>query len=322
MMLKEGVGKRMIILIMIVVSIVALIGYNQYKLRKAERNFPPKGKFITVEGVKLHYIQKGSGQPIVFLHGGVLTGNDFEQVMEITVQKGYQAIAFDRPGYGYSDRPSKSITPLDQARLIHSALNKLGIEKPILVGHSWSGLLVLSYALSYPNDVLGMVLLGGAMYVEGYPAANGDPISKVVMTPILGDMIVYPLLRSPLGTMLTKNMLKETFAPERVPSKYQEATISLWLRPKHFKANRADVLAFVPTAKEISKIYHKIKQPVIMAVGENDPFGTIEQAKRLKQDIPQAKLIILPDIAHMIPQNHPQAVVKLIDMISDQVPTK
>lgn len=315
MIIKERVGKRMIILLIVMVSIVSLVAYNQYKFRQAEHHFPPKGEFITVEGVKLHYIQKGSGQPIVFLHGGILTGDDFEQVMKRMEKQGYRVISFDRPGYGYSERPKRDITPIDQARLIHGALQKLGVKKPILVGHSWSGLLVLSYALSYPDNVSGMVLLGGAMYAEGYPAANGDPISKVVTTPIMGDFIVHTLLRSPLGTMVTKNMLKETFAPETVPSDYQKATISLWLRPKHFKANRADVLAFAPTAKKISKDYKKIKHPLIIVVGENDPFGTIEQAKRLKQDIPHAKQVLLPDIAHMIPQKHPQLVVKMIQMI-------
>lgn len=315
-MIRERMKKGMkLFIVIVVVVVVFLIAYNHYRFRQAEKEFPPKGWFVTVEGVKLHYIQKGSGRPIVFLHGGVLTGNDFEQVLELAKRKGYRGIAFDRPGYGYSDRSRNKITPMDQARLIHEALKKLGVEKPILVGHSWSGLLVLSYALSYPDDVSGLVILGGAMYVEGYPAANGDPISKMVTTPIVGDLMVYTLLQSPLGTKMTENMLKETFAPEKVPSDYQKATLSLWLRPKHFRANRADVLAFVPTAKQISNDYHKIQLPVVIAVGEDDPFGTVEQAKRLKQDIPHADLVILPQIAHMIPQNHPQVVIDMVEKL-------
>lgn len=318
MLIRERMRKWMIYLGVAIVLLLCLVVVHHYQLRKAERDFPPKGAFITVEGVKLHYIQQGSGRPVVFLHGGILTGDDFESVMKNTEKAGYQAIAFDRPGYGYSDRPNKNMMPMDQARLIHGALEKLGIQKPILVGHSWSGLLVLSYALSYPDDVSGLVLLGGAMYVEGYPAAEGDPISKVVTTPIIGDVITYTLLRSPLGTMMTKNMLIETFAPETVLSDYQKKTIALWLRPKHFKANRADVLAFVPTAQKISKNYKKIQQPMIIAVGENDPFGTVEQAKRLKQDVPHAKLLILPELAHMIPQNHPQVVVNMIQSLTER----
>lgn len=318
-MVKEGVRKPMVALIAVVVLIVAVMIYYQYQFRQAERDFPPRGKLITVKGVQLHYDQRGSGQPVVFLHGGILISRDFEQVMKMLEKRGYQAIAFDRPGYGYSKRPTTEMTPLEQARLLHEALKKLGIQKPLLVGHSWSGLLVLTYALMYPEDVSGLVLLGGAMYVEGYPAANGDPLSKLALTPILGDMMMYALLPSPLGTMLTKMMLKETFAPEAVPYEYEKATMALWRRPAHFKANRADVLAFVPTARKVSKRYRTIKQPMVIAVGENDPFGTVEQAKRFKQEVPHAELVIYPQIAHMIPQKHPQLVVELVQKLGDQV---
>ncbi|SMO79758.1 alpha/beta fold hydrolase [Melghirimyces algeriensis] len=314
--MKKGLKKLIITLSIIVFLLAGLFGYNQYQFRKAEVNFPPNGKFVTVEGIKLHYIQKGSGKPIVFLHGGVLTGNDFKKVMEMAARQGYQAISFDRPGYGYSERPkNEEVTPIVQARLIHGALKKLGIEKPIFVGHSWSGILVLSYALSYPDDVSGIVTLGAAMYKEGYPAENGDPISALVTTPIIGDAFLNTVLKSPLGTGLAKNILKETFAPEPVPSDYREAALALWLRPGHFKANREDVLAFSPTAEKISSKYKTIQHPMVIVVGNDDPFGTKEQAYRLQKDIPHAKLVILPNVAHMIPQNHPKEVMDAIQTI-------
>lgn len=316
--MKKGLKNLIIILSVVVFLAAGLVWYNQYEFKQAEAHFPPNGKFITVEGIKLHYIRKGSGKPIVFLHGGVLTGNDFEKVMEIAAKQGYQAISFDRPGYGYSERPkNEEVTPFVQARLIHGALKKLGIEKPILVGHSWSGILVLSYALSYPDEVSGIVTLGAVMYKEGYPAENGDPISAVVTTPIIGDALLHTLLKSPLGTGLAKNILKETFAPEPVPPGYREAALSLWLRPNHFKANREDVLAFSPAAKKISSRYKEIKLPVVIVVGNDDPFGTKEQAYRLKKDIPHAELMILPHVAHMIPQNHPEAVMEAVKALMD-----
>ncbi|MBA4496077.1 alpha/beta fold hydrolase [Paenactinomyces guangxiensis] len=317
--MKRGLKNLIIILSIVLFLAAGLFWYNQYEFRQAEVNFPPNGNFITVEGTKLHYIRKGSGKPLVFLHGGVLTGNDFEKVMEIAAKQGYQAISFDRPGYGYSEKPkNEEVTPIVQARLIHGALKKLGIGKPILVGHSWSGILVLSYALSYPDEVSGIVTLGAVMYKEGYPAENGDPISAVVTTPIIGDALLNTLLKSPLGTGLAKNILKETFAPEPVPSDYRKAALALWLRPTHFKANREDVLAFSPTAEKISNRYKNIKHPMVIVVGNNDPFGTKEQACRLQKYIPHAKLMVLPHVAHMIPQNHPKAVMDAIKTLIEK----
>ena len=112
------------------VLIVGLFAYHRYSLQQTEKKYPPDGEFVTVEGVKLHYISKGEGKTVVFLHGGILTGNDFRDAIDLAAEQGYRAIAFDRPGYGYSERPkNKRVTPRDQVRLIHGALRQLGCPK-------------------------------------------------------------------------------------------------------------------------------------------------------------------------------------------------
>jgi len=300
------------------VLIVGLFAYHRYSLQQTEKNYPPDGEFVTVEGVKLHYISKGEGKTVVFLHGGILTGNDFRDAIDLAAEQGYRAIAFDRPGYGYSERPkNKRVTPRDQVRLIHGALRQLGVQKPVLVGHSWSGTMTLAYALDYPDEVSGVVLLAGAMYKEGYPAERGDLISQLVTTPVIGDLFLHTVIRSPLGAALTKLTLTHTFAPEPIPEGYREATLAFWLRPGQFKANREDVLAFVPAAKEASKRYREIRIPLIIMVGENDPFGTKEQAHRLKREVPHAKLKVIPGVGHMIPQNHPELVMRALGALSE-----
>lgn len=306
------------VIIAVFVLGAALVVYNHIKFRQAEAAYPPTGSFVTVEGFNLHVIHKGQGTPVVFLHGGVLTANDFDAVIDMAASRGYEAISFDRPGYGYSDRPAREqMTPADQARLIHGALQQMGVEKPIIVGHSWSGLLAMIYALQYPEDIAGVVTLGGAMYKEGYPAEHGDPLSKLVTTPVVGKVFLHTVLRSPLGTLLANNITKQTFAPEPVPAGYGEAALALWFRPGQFKANREDVLAFPAAAQQASKNYHEIKSPVVIVVGEDDPFGTKEQAIRLQGDIPHAELLIIPDVGHMLPQNHPDLLMQAIERLKD-----
>lgn len=238
-------------------------------------------------------------------------------MIDLAAAQGYRAIVFDRPGYGHSERPKgEKATPFVQARLIHGALKQLGAEKPVMVGHSWSGTMTLTYALTYPNEISGIVTLAAAMYKEGYPAENGDPISKLVATPVIGDLIVNTLLKSPIGMALAENMVKQTFAFEPIPADYREAALALWLRPGPFKANREDILAFSPAAEEISKRYKEIRTPVMIVAGTEHPFGTIEQALRLKEDIPHAKLKFVPNVAHMIPQNHPELVIEALNELT------
>lgn len=301
----------------VVALIAGLVVYNRIRHQKAEAAYPPGGSFVEVEGIRLHYICKGEGVPVVFLHGGILSANDFREAMELASSRGYRTIAFDRPGYGYSERPRNGrVTPADQARLIHGALKQMGVEKPIIVAHSWSGLLAMIYALRFPDDISGIVTLGGAMYKEGYPAEHGDPISRLVTTPVLGSMFLYTVPGSPLGAALAGSIVKQTFAPEPVPERYREEALSLWLRPGQFRANREDILAFPPAARQNSGHYGNIKAPVVIVVGEDDPFGTVEQAERLKRDVPHARLMKVPHVGHMIPQNHPHLVMEALGMVS------
>ena len=309
-----------VILCCLLFIFVSLYVYNLLAVKKGEGDFPPEGNFINVEGINLHYYSKGKGQPIVFLHGGILSGNDYKDVMNLAANRGYHAISFDRPGYGYSERPEgMEVTPITQATLLHNALKTLGVDRPIiLVGHSWSGTMTLSYAVQYPNEVAGVVLLGAAMYKEGYPAENGDALSKIITIPVLGDTILNTLLKTPLGKAMAKSMVEETFAPEMTPAGYIEETYALGFRPGQLKANREDVLAFPKTSEKLSPQYKNIKTPAVIIVGQKDPFGMIDQARRLQQELVNSKLQIIPEIGHMIPQLHPQVVLDGVEELKVQ----
>lgn len=312
---------RLVIITAVLAGLIAALWiFNRVRFAQAEAAFPPSGSFITVEGIRLRFIRRGEGTPVVLLHGGILTADDFAQVVEKAASRGYDAIAFDRPGYGHSKRPQQgSVTPADQARLIHGALQQMGVKKPIIVGHSWSGLLALTYALHYPEEIAGVVTLAGAMYKEGYPAEHGDPISRLATAPVAGTLLLNTVLRSPLGTALARSSVRQAFAPEPVPEGYMETALALWLRPGHFRANREDILAFPPAAVQAARRYHEIRCPVVILAGEDDPFGTREHAVRLRGDIPHAEMMIVPHTAHMIPQNHPELVLEAIDRLREKI---
>src|SRR5690606_3649286 len=74
---------------------------------KAEKENPPKGAFVTVDGIRLHYLERGQGHPVVFLHGNALTVEDalINGVLSAAADRSYRAIAIDRPGFGHSERP-------------------------------------------------------------------------------------------------------------------------------------------------------------------------------------------------------------------------
>src|SRR5437870_950122 len=125
---------------------------------------PPVCQFITVDDTRLRYLDSGAGTPVVLLHGNGSLIEDFVS-SGIMDAPGHRFIAFDRPGFGYSERPrGRAWGPSEQASLLLRALAHLGIERPIVVGHSWGALVALAMALESPEDVSGLVLLSGYYY--------------------------------------------------------------------------------------------------------------------------------------------------------------
>ena len=119
---------------------------------------------MTTGGVRLHYVERGQGRPVVFLHGNGMMVEDMviSGVLRAAAEKSYRGIAIDRPGFGHSDRPRGSAwTAAAQAALLPRAFERLGIERPIVVGHSLGTMVALALALNHPHQVSGLVLASG-----------------------------------------------------------------------------------------------------------------------------------------------------------------
>jgi alpha-beta hydrolase superfamily lysophospholipase len=161
--------------------------YNRQRADQAERDNPPAGRFIEVNGVRLHYVERGSGEPLVLLHGNGSMIQDFESsgLLAMAAKK-YRVIAFDRPGFGYSERPRTTIwTPEAQADLIHAALRKIRVSRVIVLGHSWGASVATALALKYPQDVRGLVLASGYYY----PSVRADVVfASGPAVPVIGDV--------------------------------------------------------------------------------------------------------------------------------------
>src|SRR5436309_1300735 len=123
----------------------------------------PIDGYVTADGARLHYFEKGAGTPVVLLHGnGSMIGDFVSSGITERAANGHRVIAFDRPGFGYSDRPrGRRWGPSEQAKLLLRAFSLLGIEQAIVVGHSWGALVALALALECPEKVAGLVLLSG-----------------------------------------------------------------------------------------------------------------------------------------------------------------
>jgi pimeloyl-ACP methyl ester carboxylesterase len=296
-------------------ALAAIAVFNRHLAKKAEHKNPPVGRFLEVNGVRLHYIERGSGDPLVLLHGNGSMIQDFESsgLIELAA-KDYRVIVFDRPGFGHSDRPRNVVwTPDAQAELIKHALERLGVSKALVLGHSWGASVAVALALKYPGLVRGLVLASGYYY----PTVRPDVIALAAPSlPLIGDILSHTL--SPLISRVTwPLMMAKIFGPRSVPMKFGAFPKELALRPSQIRASAAESALMIPDAFKLRNQYAELKMPVVIIAGEQDRLIDIDtQSARLHSEVSQSRFHRLPGNGHMIQQTATDQVMSAISEVA------
>jgi pimeloyl-ACP methyl ester carboxylesterase len=282
--------------------------------RVSHRYAQADSEFVSIDGARLHFVMKGSGAPVVLIHGNPGSCQDWTRLYgPLSAQ--YRAIAFDRPGHGHSNRPNhRDVTVAVQAAMLRDALDHLKIERPVLVGHSWGSALALAYALDFPRDLAGLVLLAPAVYLS---ADGVSFISKLPAMPVIGDLL--NLLFTPLvAASLVRSDLKKAFAPDPVPPHYLRSVLSEWTRPKKVKWYAVDDALLNESLPSLSARYSEIRAPVAILTGDSDLIVPAEEnAHRLHDTLPGSSLEVLSQTGHQIPFTRAEAVVRAIERVNE-----
>ena len=300
----------------IVVALAASAILNRVLAKKAERRNPPKGRFITVHGVRLHYVERGRGNPLVLLHGNGSMIQDFELSGLIDLAaKSYRVIAFDRPGFGYSDRPRSTVwTPEAQADLIKAALVQMGISQALIFGHSWGTLVAVALALKYPRNVQALILASGYYY----PTVRADVlVLSPPALPLIGDVLSHTI--SPiLGRLLWPLLLRKIFGPSPVPKKFAGFPEEMAMRPSQIRAGAAESALMIPAAYNFREAYGHLKMPVVIVAGAKDRLIEPQQSAELHRKIAHSTLRCIASTGHMVHQTATAEVMSAIDMVASQ----
>jgi pimeloyl-ACP methyl ester carboxylesterase len=298
------------------IAALAVSAFVNHRLaRKAERDNPQAGRFLNVGGVRLHYIERGSGHPVVLLHGNGSMIQDFESsgLIDLAADK-YRVIAFDRPGFGHSDRPRSTVwTPEAQARLFRDALAQIGVERATVVGHSWGCSVAVALAHKYPHLVGGLVLASGYYY----PTVRADVVAMAgPAVPVIGDVVRQSI--SPiLSRLMWPRLLRKLFGPEPVPEKFAGFPRAMAVRPSQIRANAAEAALMIPDAFAARPVYAGLEMPVAIIAGADDRLIDAEvQSARLHAAIPHSSFHRVPGAGHMIHQTATAAVMAAIEKVA------
>jgi pimeloyl-ACP methyl ester carboxylesterase len=286
-------------LLAVLAAAAATALWVQRRARRAERDNRPQGRFVYVDGVRLHYRMRGEGPTVVLLHGNTVTMDDFEAsgLLERLAER-HCVIAFDRPGYGHSSRPRDRLwTPSAQAALLCAALARLEIDHAAVVGHSMGTLVALAMALDHPQFVDTLVLIGGYYY----PTLRLDAVlTAPVALPVLGDVMRYTVTALSARAMLDR-LVKGMFAPNEVPPGfYSEISREMMLRPVQLRANAEDAAFMVPAARSLSRRYQELQMPLTLIAGSQDKVVDVQaHTVRLHDELRLSRMHVVPHCGHM-----------------------
>ena len=271
------------------------------------------GRFVEVDSVRVHYIVRGRGRPVVLLHGNGTMAEDFEICGLIDrLAERYRVIALDRPGFGRSTRPRyRTWTAHAQAELVHRVLERLKVERPLLVGHSWGTLVALALATGGQRELRGLVLLAGYYY----PSRRADiALSRALANPWIGDA-VRSLMPKALAPAVAARSFRHVFRPQRVPKCFEARfPVETAMGDVQLRASTEDAATMNAAAARLQSAYPRLRTPVAILTGGMDAIVDVdEQSRRLHADVPGSTLKVLPGLGHMVHYSACTAIVRTID---------
>ena len=288
------------------------------------RAHPPRGRFVDVGGLHQHLAEDGTGGsapdtpkeiPIVLIHGAGCNLEDMRLAFGERLRE-RRLILIDRPGHGWSERRGvDGSSPAYQAGMIRDVLDRLGVSRAILVGHSWGGALALRFALDHPQRVSGLVVLAPPLYP--FPRRL-TWFYDIMALPFIGPLIAHTLLL-PIGTLFIGIGFRGAFFPQRPPRHYlKRAGTLLSLRPSTFLANSRDIAHLQKNLPSQVARYNTLAAPTVVITGDRDLIVAPERhAFAFARAVPAAKLIVLPGIGHMLHHGAPAQVVAEIERLGN-----
>jgi len=247
----------------------ASTGFSALAGRLIERQTPPQGRFLDLDGVRLHLLDQGQGPPVVLIHG--LSGQlgNFTYALVRRLSDEFRVVAFDRPGSGYSSRArGESAGMQAQAATLAKAIRRLKLDRPVIVGHSLGGALALELALDAPDCVGALALIAPATHPLSRPPRVFRPLA--IRSPALRRAFAWTLA-TPGGLIARMLVIKEVFAPEAPPADFAELGGGfLAVRPGSVVRASEDIIALEEDLKVLPQRYAAVRAPVGVLYGRDD----------------------------------------------------
>jgi len=308
-----------IVLGVIALAILAPVAFTLFIARRVTKSFPPEGKFLDIGADRVHYVDRGNGPAIVFVHG--LCGNlrNFAYLDLERLARSHRVILIDRPGSGRSTRGADSPANIyAQARTIAQCIEKLGLDKPVLVGHSLGGAIALAVGLNHPQVIRQLALIAPLTHAESTPP--GAFSGLVLPSPLVRRLVSWTLA-IPMSIINSRKAVEAVFAPESMPRDFPvKGGGLLGLRPQVFYAASSDLVSAPEDLPDMERRYVSMTVPVDVLYGKGDRILNVRrQGEALKQKLNRVNLRVVEG-GHMLPVTQPALTMDWVMGVAASAP--
>lgn len=251
---------------------------------------------IVVDGLTLRYAERGQGRPLVLIHGALTGLEDMMTGLGPHLSATHRLIAFDRPGMGGSETGPGLGSLWAQAALLRKATHRLGIEQPLLVGHSFGGSIAMAWAARHADEIAGVVALSALVYPE-------MRLEQVLMGPRAmgpgGEALSYAAM--PMDAMLMPLMWRGMFLPQQMPEAFAEAfPVDEAGERARLRTTAREALHLTSDLTRLVSSLPFIRSPVRAMAGSADLVANPQHGRTIGALTPHGRFQRLPGLGHMI----------------------
>ena len=276
----------------------------------------PRDEWVSVDGLRLHYRDwGGSGEPVILIHGLASTCHIWDLVAPILSER-FAVLALDQRGHGESEKPDRGYDFATVAGDLRKFIEAVGVDRPILVGHSWGGNVAVEFAATYPAMAKGLCLIdGGTIEVSAVPGMTLERAREEMAPPDFTGTTVdqfRAMGRSrDWGFEITPEIEQIVIANFEV---LEDNTI----RARLSRKNHMEIINACWDQKP-STLYSKVACPTLLMPTRKDSAAEgwrasfDESIAKAEQLLPVSKTAWLEDSIHDVPLQRPELVADTIE---------
>jgi len=266
-----------------------------------------KGSFISIDGERIRYFQKGSGKDILLIHGTPGSIEDWNYLID-SLAIDHRVTAFDREGQGFSSANIYQYHIKENAVLIKRLIDTLALKSPLLIGHSYGGSSLANFATQSKDTLIKYVFIDPPLYYY-----HTRFTSKLMATPLIGKGICtlakYTIAEKQITEKLndifenqTENQLKELIKERS----------SIWLQTNVLYANSKELANYQDDLNSVKELYKSIHSPVTIITCEDANKSYKNDCIKFHEEVKNSKLFIIKNSGHYIQIDQSQKVLEIV----------